>query len=481
MAQPPTGDEQYEVVLQNQTYQMLDLRSRMHSDREFLTHYLKAAQQSAHERGTAANTMNQAAISELHARQQLGEELRAVQLELAIQSTAVRNSQGIGRQREAALNQLTNEFRIHIERHRELLVSQERSIRDLAASNVERQRQVATARQEALEEARVARLCLVHCEHAEAAHLQARTEVAERNELAAVAVEQALGKIEKDHAKERSVHATRQRTQNARIQELERMLGCGNLNERQPAFAADRSVARPMASPLFPLAALSSSSLSAFGASHSVGGINGFRDDIKSVNIGGLEHGSIDKDSKKAQEATLDPWEALNAAAAAASIANAEALASRGATVTVAATGPAPFAAAATAPAAGLFAEDSAGIQRAATDIDTVGPVDADASVHDGSASRSCAHSGDDGASLPSHGPPSVTAESGGGDAASSIGDGDPASLAVTGSGFSAFLSDTGHELQHRRRKSAALMLERLAANAAVPTHPRAGVILSDK
>jgi len=144
---------------------------------------------------------------------------------LAVESTALRQAQAASRKKDIEFAILEQQLRGEISALRSQLAVEEKGANVAAHHAIMLERQLDEARRTTSVDAVAARVVARDRELAEAEHLRITSETAERDELAALAVQQSLAKVEADFAQERAVHQARGRSQKTRLNELEDLFG----------------------------------------------------------------------------------------------------------------------------------------------------------------------------------------------------------------------------------------------------------------
>mmetsp|Transcript_137379 Transcript_137379/g.293572 ORF Transcript_137379/g.293572 Transcript_137379/m.293572 type:complete len:358 (+) Transcript_137379:139-1212(+) len=232
-------EEPMEAAFQGQTYAMIGDRSRMQQDHAFLRHYVEVSQQSASEHEVRAVYAAQAAQDMTATKQTLEQEFSMVKSELAQQEALVRNLREVLRQKEASLMELRRRVGHETSRLRQALDAEERALAAARQHTMGLQQAVEAAQREAASQAANARQSRAQADEAEEAKIDARIEAKARDELAAVAVQTALTRLEGDFAKERALLQVRERNQQSRLQDL------GRAVDTSVGMAGVRASARP--------------------------------------------------------------------------------------------------------------------------------------------------------------------------------------------------------------------------------------------
>eukprot|EP00928_Gymnodinium_smaydae_P092950 TRINITY_DN76955_c0_g1_i1.p1 TRINITY_DN76955_c0_g1~~TRINITY_DN76955_c0_g1_i1.p1 ORF type:complete len:501 (-),score=103.96 TRINITY_DN76955_c0_g1_i1:11-1513(-) len=233
-------DRDHEAILQAQTYTLLQDKNRLKDEADFLRHYVTMTQQHHVEHHNRANAMFGALDLESKKCNGLQEELRQIRTNIAVESTAVRQTFAITQRRDAALAKLHERLQAALSQLRAEFLFEEAKVQEASKQAAALEQQLQQARAALQAEEHVARNCKSSSESAEKAHAEVAGEAAERDEHAAVTLQQALNKLETDFAQERAVHEARGRTHEHRQRELELMLGDAAI-PRSPSIVASPS------------------------------------------------------------------------------------------------------------------------------------------------------------------------------------------------------------------------------------------------
>jgi len=214
-----------EEALQGRTYEMLGRHEQMQKDREFLQHYMQAAAQGAIFQEAQSREAESAFAEQDKHRKEVQKELDAARAELAARRAELWSCRNALANTEHRVAELGHRRAVDAAALRNQL-----GVADSLAQNAAMQAAalgsaLTAARIEAEGQKSAACSSAAFADGLDAALAEAQAEMATRDEIAGMVMQQALSRLENDIARERQVLLARERTKTRRIHELEGLVG----------------------------------------------------------------------------------------------------------------------------------------------------------------------------------------------------------------------------------------------------------------
>lgn len=202
----PSRADMMEAELHHQTVRLLDERARIHTDHHFLQHFAQAAEHSLLEQRNEAEANTQALNNCAASNQQVEEQLRRVEWEIANAQAKLRSERQTEANIKASVAELQRSTASRTAQLRDVMATEERGYIEVSKRAASCRQVLEATRRELVEKTREAQKEQRRAEEAEAALEQVHQQTREREELVQKVLQETLKRLEADFARERAEH-----------------------------------------------------------------------------------------------------------------------------------------------------------------------------------------------------------------------------------------------------------------------------------